>query len=186
MKDKFLALLIMIVISYTKNDKVIEYAPFFEFFKQNNIILDTIDKAAAKWEYGFKFKSLVDQKIKKVGIFLPAVGSFEVRIYDINLNKILLDTTITTTVRLKEFYINIPEIAIPKNGIFGLTVKADSFIKLKDNRNIDFVFPRTVGSIDILSFNEMNCNINLCNSFPSFNNTQIIAPCVNAYFEVYK
>jgi hypothetical protein len=182
MKNVFCICCLFLLANCGDDDKTIEYSPFFSFLEQDHIHIDTVEQAGSTWEYGFKFKSLKTQMITRVGILLPALGTYEVKLYDLSLNTVLLDTVVTSIEKFKESFIPVPEINIRENGVFGLTIKADAFIKVNDDRQNALTFPTTKGLIEIISFNEGDCDLAPCNGFPLMTNAFVIAPCVNVTF----
>lgn len=180
MKNYYYYLLsIFLIVSCGKDDKPLEYSPLFSFFEKNNIIIDTVINAPSTWEYGFRFKSLKNQTITRVGIKVPVAGSFKVKLYDLNNGNLLVDTLVTSTLKFEESFININPIKIPINGEFGIAIVADVFFKVRNASGVAVDFPVTIGLIEVKSFNEEICGIPGCSEFPLITNNLVIAPCVN-------
>src|SRR5690349_9029519 len=87
---------IFLLVSCKKDKDPVEESPFFEFFNEPSIIIDTTDQAADTWEYGFAFTPLTDGKITKLGIKLPTTGDYTVTLWDISGNSpvVLRESTV--------------------------------------------------------------------------------------------
>ncbi len=167
-----------------KGKNAVEESPFYEFFEDAGIKIDTIAQAADTWEYGFAFTPLENGKITALGIKLPAVGSFEAILWDISgSSPVALSTRIiTTTAPHQDATLQIPSgVALSKGAKYGITVSSDNFYRVTKTGNEKFAFPRTVGSIRIESFNEAVNNSNTA-TFPSTTNDTRVNPCVNVIF----
>ncbi|MBK7233529.1 MAG: hypothetical protein IPH93_15015 [Saprospiraceae bacterium] len=115
--------------SCQRNDIETLNGPFFSYLNRNGVSIDTVANAAKFWEYGFQFKSLKLQTMNGVGIKVPAIGIFKVKLYDLILGKLLLDTVVNSFITNQETYININEIKLVENGVFGIAIVADVFLK---------------------------------------------------------
>ena len=173
------------LISSCKEDEnpKVEESPFFVFFDQPAITIDTTPAAATTWEYGFVFNPLAGGKITKLGVKLPVAGDFTVKLWDLSgvTPVVLRDQTITSaTVHLPAF-VDIAPVSVPKNAQLGITVLANSFYRLQKKDASAFSFPVVVDNISILSFNEEMRDSSLT-TFPQTPNTTRVAPCVNVVF----
>jgi hypothetical protein len=167
-----------------KDSKTVEESPFYEFFEDAGIKVDTIAQAADTWEYGFAFTPLENGKVTALGIKLPAVGSFEAILWDISgPSPVALSTrNITTTVAHQDAIIQIAQgIALTKGVKYGITVSSNNFYRVTKTGNEKFVFPRTVDNIRIESFNEAVNNSSIA-TFPTTTNDTRVNPCVNVIF----
>jgi len=166
-----------------KDSEAEKESPFFEFFKESSIIIDTVEQAVDSWEYGFTFTPLKDGKITQLGIKLPATGNFTATLWDLSgpTPAPLRSKTVQSATPHQNAFIDIPEIAVQKGVQYGLTVLADAFYRLTKSDNSQFIFPKTVGNISIESFNESINNSSL-GTFPPTPNTTRVAPCVNVIF----
>lgn len=166
-----------------KNDPVVEESPFFVFFDQASITIDTIPVAASTWQYGFTFKPLLDGRITQLGIKLPATGSFTVKLWDLSggTGTVLSEQSVNSVTAHTPAFVTIPAIDVKKNATLGVTVLANSFYHVKKQDATAFAFPLPVGNISITSFNEV-MNANATTPFPPATNTTQVAPCVNVVF----
>ncbi len=83
LKPFFALLLLLATLASCTEDNVPkpEESPFFTFFDEPNIAIDTTPVAATIWEYGFEFNPIVSGKITKLGVKLPTTGTFIVRLW---------------------------------------------------------------------------------------------------------
>lgn len=158
-------------------------SPFYEFFNEANITVDTIEQAADTWEYGFAFTPLGNGKITGLGIKLPATGGFEAILWDISgPTPVALSTQMVTSAALHESVsIDIPGVSLTKGVQYGITVTSNAFYRVTKPGNETFVFPKTVGNIRIDSFNEAVNNSSMA-TFPTTTNDTRVNPCVNVIF----
>ena len=156
--------------------------PIFNLLFENNIAIDTVTQAATTWEYGFKFQSLVNGKLSKLGILVPDTGIYKIRLYNLSTNQLLLEKLIESKLSSKENYISIPSIEITAGTDFGVSLVADVFFNVRNLNGQVFNFPITKGNISIRSFNEDPCGTNGCPFFPTTSVNTLIAPCVNIGF----
>lgn len=168
-------------ISCKEDNSVLE-EPFFSYLKSPNIIIDTIKKAPNIWEYGFKFKPLKSGYIKALGVKLPTAGNFKVKLYDLTLNSIVLDTMIQAPFVNSESFIDVAPIPLNGNTEYGVSLVADVFFKVRQNNSLEFLFPQDIGSIKVIGFFEEKCGSNGCPNFPVISNSLVIAPCVSFKF----
>lgn len=157
-------------------------SPIFSLLQSPGIKIDTVTQAASTWEYGFKFTSLVNGKLSKLGILVPDTGTYKVRLYNLSSNTLLLEQHIASKKVNTEFFVSISPIEIAAGTNFGVSLVADVFFNVRNANGDVFNFPITKGNIKILSFNEEPCGINGCPFFPSTSVTTLIAPCVNIGF----
>lgn len=160
-----------------------EESPFFAFFEETAILIDTVAQATDTWEYGFKFSPLKTGKVGKMGIKLPVKGSFTVTLWDLSgPTPAILKTHVVYSAEAHETaFSEISSIALEKGAHYGLTILANSFYRLTKSDNSDFAFPRTVDNIMVESFHESINNTNLA-SFPASTNDTRVAPCVDVIF----
>lgn len=183
MKYVLIASLCFLFIIYCKKDDAnLQESPFFDFLRLSGSTIDTITNAPKVWEYGFRFKPLVNGRISQLGISVPIVGDFIVRLYNVSNNHIITEHIIHSSVEGKEAFTGIPEIQVNAGDDLGLTIRADVFFKVQNLNGKHFVFPITKKNINIISFNEEACGNLGCAAFPINENTAIIAPCVNLVF----
>lgn len=161
----------------------IEESPFFVFFDQAAVDIDTVPAAAATWQYGFVFYPLADGNITRLGIKLPTTGAFNVKLWDLSglTPAVLREQNISAATAHIPAFVNIPAVGVKKNAALGLTVLANSFYRIRKQDASAFNFPLTVGNIQILSFNEIP-NANATTPFPDTTNIIQVAPCVNIVF----
>lgn len=189
MKTKFrfaLSLLFLLaLLSSCKEDDnpPVEESPFFVFFDQPAITIDTMPVAANTWEYGFIFNPLADGKITKLGLKLPVTGEFTVKLWDLSGSTpvVLRDQKITSATVHTPAFVSISPVSVPKNAQLGVSVLANSFYRLQKKDASVFSFPVVVDNINILSFNEEMRDSSLT-TFPQTPNTTRVAPCVNVVF----
>lgn len=164
-------------------DMSIIQEPFFSFLKSSNITIDTVEKAANVWEYGFKFTPLQSGIVKQLGIKVPAIGNFKVKLYNLITNSVIVDTIIESKAKGTESFIEVENLKLSNNTNYGLSIVADVFFKVKQNTGAVFVFPQVIGSIQVYGFFEEKCGANGCAVFPVALNDLVIAPCVSFKFQ---
>lgn len=178
-------LLLLSVLASCKDEDAqpVEESPFFVFFDQPAITIDTTPVSATTWEYGFVFNPLVDGSINKLGVKLPVTGEFTVKLWDLSGNTplILSEQKATSTTSHIPVFVDIPSIAVQKNATLGITVLANSFYRIQKQDASEFTFPMEVGNIRIVSFNEEMSATSLA-TFPGIINKTRVAPCVNVVF----
>ena len=157
-------------------------SPIFSLLQSPGIKIDTVTQAANTWEYGFKFTSLVNGKLSKLGILVPDTGTYKVRLYNLSSNTLLLEQNIASKKVNTESFVSISPIEIATGTNFGVSLVADVFFNVRNANGDVFNFPITKGNIKILSFNEDPCGTNGCPFFPVTSVTALIAPCVNIGF----
>lgn len=158
-------------------------SPFFTFFDQPAIEIDTTPVAADTWEYGFVFEPLTAGTITQLGIKLPVTGTFTAKLWDLTAatDVVLLEEEITSSTVHTPVFMDITRVKVPKNARLGVTVHANSFYRLQKQNASEFSFPLEVGNIRIVSFNEQMTATSLA-TFPSVVNKTRISPCVNVVF----
>lgn len=102
--------------------------PIFSLLDQAGIKIDTVTQAAATWEYGFKFQSLVNGTLSKLGILVPDTGTYKIRLYNLNTNQLLIEKFIESKWSSTEYYVNIPPVEIKAGIDFGVSLVADVFL----------------------------------------------------------
>ncbi|MBK9222732.1 MAG: hypothetical protein IPO78_16555 [Saprospiraceae bacterium] len=168
--------------SCSDDNTSIEEKPFTSFINNSGVAIDTIKKATEVWEYGFRFKPLANGTITKLGLKVPVIGSFNVKLYKLSNNQLLAQTSINSTSEVGEFFGDITDLKVNAGDDLGLAIVADVFFKVRNLSGETFMFPITKDNISIQSFHEEICGPNGCNAFPSNTNSQVIAPCVNLIF----
>lgn len=188
MKHTFLFLPILLccllgLLSCSKDDSPAEESPFFVFFDQPAIDIDTTPVAASTWLYGFTFQPLSDGQISRLGLKLPVTGTFTVRLWDLSGSNptVLRETSITSATAHVPVYAEIPALTVKQNDAFGLSILANSFYRVSKQDGSAFALPLTAGHIRINSFNEMK-DANALTVFPDSTNNAQVAPCVNVVF----
>jgi len=172
----------LLLNSCTKDSDSKEEMPLFSFLSEGGTSIDTIRNGAVVWEYGFRFKPLKAGKITKLGIKVPAINSFKVKLYDLTNQTILAQTTIQSMNEGGEFFGDIADVNISAGADLGVAIVADVFFKVRNLNGDAFSFPITKDNLSIISFNEEICGPNGCNAFPGTTNGTVIAPCVNIVF----
>lgn len=179
-----IGLLLSTLFFFCKRDvEPVEESPFFDFFNDNLITIDTVEQSADSWEYGFVFTPLKSGRITQFGIKLPATGDFTVSLWDLSgPTPVLLRSKNVSSSALHESALNeIPEVALEANVKYGITVLSNAFYRITKPGNATFNFPRTIGNLRIESFNEAINNSSQAN-FPASTNDTRVAPCVNVIF----
>ena len=158
-------------------------SPFFDFFKESLITIDTVEQAADSWEYGFGFTPLKSGKITQFGIKLPATGGFMVTLWDLSgpTPVVMLTKTVNSAALHANGVADIPEIALTQGSKYGITVLSNSFYRISKPGNAAFNFPKTIGNIQIDGFREVVNNTSAA-TFPTMTNDTRVAPCVNVIF----
>lgn len=158
-------------------------SPFFDFFNESMITIDTVAQAADSWEYGFVFSPQKSGRITQFEVKLPATGDFTVSLWDVSGSPpaLLRSKAVNAATQHQSAASAIQEVALEAGGKYGITVLADAFYRLSNPGNASFDFPRTVGNIRIESFNEMINNTSIA-TFPVDTNDTRVAPCVNVIF----
>ncbi|MEY4902435.1 MAG: hypothetical protein RLZZ292_250 [Bacteroidota bacterium] len=173
---------LLCILSCTKDTvKKPEESPFFSFFDQPAIKIDTTATAATTWDYGFAFNPLVNGTITQLGVKLPKTGDFVIKLWNLDANKILTEKTVTATIVGAATFVAITPIAVKKDANLGLTITANTFYRIQKVNASSFTFPLTIGNLRINSFNE-DKNANTTGDFPSAKNASRVAPCVNVIF----
>lgn len=168
----------------TKSDpQPLEESPFFTFFDQPAITIDTTPVAATTWEYGFIFNPLKDGKVTQLGLKLPVTGAFHVKLWDLTgaSPQIRSDQTVTSASSHTPAFVAISPVAVRKDAQWGVTVVANSFYRIQKKDASAFNFPQVVDNIRIVSFNETMSGMSQ-DSFPQTANLKRVAPCVNVVF----
>jgi len=158
-------------------------SPFFEFLEESQITIDTVSQSADSWEYGFVFTPLKSGRITQFGIKLPATGSFTVSLWDVSgITPVLLHSKAVNSAVLHENATSeIPEVRLQEGTKYGISIRSDAFYRVTRQNNAAFDFPKTIGNIQIESFNE-SINNSSQSSFPSATNDTRVTPCVNVIF----
>jgi len=175
----------MALLYSCKKDKIDipEESPFFDFLNSTGIKIDTIEKAAVSWEYGFRFSPIKNGQVTKLGIKLPGVGDFKVKLYDLDTQTVLAEQIVSSLVKSEESFLSINNTNLTAGKEYGLSVVADVFFRTTNTNLTAFSFPIKKGSLNILSFNEDNtCGTSGCGKFPVTVNLNRLAPCVNLVF----
>jgi hypothetical protein len=174
-----LVVIIVLICKACKDDSnAIEENPIFTMLSLPGTKVDTIEKAAKIWEYGFRFTPLKAGAITKFGIKVPSVGKYKVRFYTLDNDSLVQELEIESKVKHEEYYLNVSNLRIKPGAEYGLSLIADAFFKVKHTDSTAISFPMTIGNIKVLSFNEEACGITGCGDFPDNINSLVIAPCV--------
>lgn len=180
-----LLLLLVGLASCTKdNTPKPEESPFFVFFDEPAIAIDTTPVAATTWEYGFEFNPIVPGKITKLGVKLPTTGAFVVRLWRLSGSgapAVLSERSITVGTAHEPTFVDIAPAHFDANTPLAITVLANSFYRVSKQNATDFTFPLAVGSIAITSFVE-DTNTSGTAMLPDTKNATTVAPCVNVVF----
>ena len=175
--------LLTVFASCSKEDpKPVEESPFFSFFDQPAITLDTTPVATTPWEYGFVFNPLANGKITKLGVKMPATGQFHVTLWNLSgaTPTILSEQNVTATAAHSPVFADITAVGVQKNATLGITVRANAFYRIQKQNATAFSFPLQIDNIRILSFNEEQNPASA--AFPPTTNSNRVAPCVNVVF----
>jgi hypothetical protein len=158
-------------------------SPFYDFFQESSIVIDTVFQAGDSWEYGFVFTPLKSGKITHLGLKLPAVGIFTVTLWDLSgpAPVAVRSKTIDSPTKHLEETGEIPEFNLVEGKKMAVTVLSDAFYRITKENGGKFNFPKTIGSIRIESFNESINNTSTA-TFPTDTSTVRVAPCVNVIF----
>jgi len=166
-----------------KDANPVEEGPFFDFFNESSIIIDTVEMNVDSWEYGFAFTPLKSGKITEFGIKMPATGDFIVALWDISgiTPMKLQSTTVNSPALHQNGSADIPDVSLAEGRHYGITVLSNAFYRISKPGNAPFEFPKTVGNIRIESFHEAINNTSLA-AFPATTNDTRVTPCVNVIF----
>lgn len=172
------------LVSCNREDsQPVEESPFFIFFDQSAILIDTTAVSATTWDYGFVFNPLTGGKITKLGVKLPVTGEFTVKLWDLSgVNPVVLsEQKVNSTTIHTPAFVAISPVAVQKDAKLGVTILANSFYRIHKQNASKFTFPVEVDNIRIVSFNEQLNQTNIA-SFPTAVNDTRVAPCVNVVF----
>lgn len=186
MKTCLYLLLLLTALASCTEDNVPkpEESPFFVFFDEPNIAIDTTPVAATLWEYGFEFNPIASGKITKLGVKLPTTGPCVVRLWRLYGNgapTVLSERVIMVGTAHEPTYIDITPLYFDANDPLAITVWANSFYRVSKQDGSDFTFPLEVGNIAITSFKEAPNTSNMA-MLPATKNSTTVAPCVNVVF----
>lgn len=179
----FLACATLFIWSCGKDDPAVEESPFFSFFDEADIKIDTTPSAAVAWEYGFTFTTLQSGKVTEFGIKLPATGDFKVRFWDLSgaTPVLIREKSVTSSAVHNPAFITVPDISVEKGKKYGVTVLADAFYRISKKSGDKFTFPIERDNIRIESFNEDPNDLGV-EAFPLTTTEDHVAPCVNVIF----
>ncbi len=166
-----------------KDAEPAEESPFFDFFNEALVNIDTVENAADAWEYGFGFTPLKSGKITKFGIKLPATGDYSVTLWDLSgpTPVVMLTKKVTSAQMHANALAGIPAISLQGGVQYGLTVRSNAFYRITKPGNGKFNFPKTIGNIRIDAYREIVNNTSLA-TFPTTTNDTRVTPCVNVIF----
>jgi len=68
----------------------------FELLSRTDIKTDTIPQAQATWVYGFKIRTAKAGTVEQLGIKLPATGSYQVKLWNLDKGQVLAEKTLTS------------------------------------------------------------------------------------------
>lgn len=186
LKPFFALLLLLATLASCTEDNVPkpEESPFFTFFDEPNIAIDTTPVAATIWEYGFEFNPIVSGKITKLGVKLPTTGTFIVRLWRLYGNgapTVITERVVTVNTAHEPTFTDINPVYFGANDPLAITVLANSFYRVSKQDGSDFTFPLEVGNIAITSFMEATNTTGMA-MLPATKNSTTVAPCVNVVF----
>ncbi|MBL7799063.1 MAG: hypothetical protein JNJ90_21365 [Saprospiraceae bacterium] len=186
MKTCHYLLLLLTALASCTEDNVPkpEESPFFTFFDEPNIAIDTTPVAATLWEYGFEFNPIASGKITKLGVKLPTTGNFVVRLWRLYGNgapTVIVERVVTVNTAHEPTFTDINPLYFDANDPLAVTVWANSFYRVSKQDGSDFTFPLEVGNIAITSFKEAPNTSNMA-MLPATKNSTTVAPCVNVVF----
>lgn len=167
----------------TKDHLQTKESPFFDFFQDAGISIDTVAQADDTWDYGFVFTPLRNGKVNSFRIKLPATGDFKVTLWDLSgSTPVALQTqTVSLGAATETAESTVPDLPLTKGQKYGITIHANTFFRITRTGNGMFNFPRTIGNLRIDSFNE-GVNNDATPQFPPSTNDTRVAPCVNVIF----
>lgn len=176
-------LLAAMFVFCAKESKRIEESPFFVFFEDNGILIDTVKSSADSWEYGFVFTPLKNGSIAQFSTKIPAPGNYKVTLWDLSGSSPVAIRTVTVTTSPGTDFakLDIPEISLDRGKKYGVTVLSNAFYRVTRTGNNKFAYPREQGNIRIESFNESVNNTSNA-EFPNTPTDTRVAPCVNVIF----
>lgn len=185
-KPLFFFLFLLAVLASCTKDSVPkpEESPFFTFFDEPNIAIDTTPVAATLWEYGFEFNPIVPGRITKLGVKLPNGGNYVVRLWRLYGNgapTVIAERVVAVNTVHEPTFVDINPLHFDANDPLAVTVWADAFYRISKQDGSDFTFPLEVGSIAITSFKEAP-NTSGMAMLPATKNSTTVAPCVNVVF----
>lgn len=167
----------------TKDTASTPEGPFFDFFNESAIIIDTVEASVDTWEYGFVFTPLKSGRITQFEVKMPVTGDFSVNLWDVSgpTPVLLRSKAVSATAKHQSASSDIQEVSLSANEQYGITVTSNAFYRITKAGNVPFDFPKTIGNIRIESFNEMINNSSLA-EFPADSNETRVTPCVNVIF----
>ena len=126
-----------------KNDieQIVEEDPVFYLLSQPNIIIDTVTSTAKKWDYGFAFNTTKKGNVQKLGLVLPVVGKFKVKLFALSNDSILIEKEIESKKSGSKNFLDIKSIPLSTNSEYGISVNANSFYKMRKPDSTNFAFP---------------------------------------------
>ncbi len=167
--------------SCNKSDLKPEEKPFLDLLNQPALVIDT-SIVQSEWVYGFKFSITKSGNITALGMKLPKEGSYSVKLWDLDKNVLLAETSISSSAPHAAVFKTISQVNVEKNATLGIAVMANSFYKIRKSDLSDFIFPIQKGNINIISFNESKISENPSNKFPEKTNVSQMSPCVDIIF----
>lgn len=178
-----LLLLSVLFIFCNKDKESTGEGPFFEFFNDAGIVIDTVEQASDSWEYGFAFTPLKSGKITEFGVKLPATGTFTVTLWDLSdaTPRPVRSHPVNIDALSENANNEIPQILLTKGKKYGITVRSNAFYRVTKSGNGTFSYPRTFGNLQIDAFHEGINNTNTA-EFPTTTTDTRVAPCVNVIF----
>ncbi len=154
----------------------------FELLSRTDIKTDTIPQAQATWVYGFKIRPSKAGTVEQVGIKLPATGSYQVKLWNLDKGQLLAEKTLSSQTAHQEVYAALENIAVEANVTLGVAVKANTFYKISKKDGTLFNFPIVDGNLKVLSYHETQLSANPNAEFPDFESKTQMAPCVDIVF----
>lgn len=180
-----LLLTAVLLFSCKPEEPGVEESPFFRYFNESDILVDTVAKATSSWDYGFVFSPLEDGEITELGIKMPATGNFDVGLWNLSGStpQLLRSERIVQGAEHAETFVKISPLQVEKNAKLGVFVLADAFYRIGKQDGSKFPFPQDVNNIRIESFNEAENSTGAIDVPRVINDTRV-APCVNVIFIV--
>ncbi|MDQ3143023.1 MAG: hypothetical protein M3Q56_12335 [Bacteroidota bacterium] len=178
----FIALLLSVLYFGCNKDDAAKESPFFSFFELSGIKIDTVKMALEVWEYGFRFKPLKTGTVSQLGLKVPTIGTYKIKLYNLSTNQVLAEKTVQSIHQNEEHFVDITPVTLAEGSEFGVALVADVFFKVRNINGQSFSFPMEKGNLSIISFNEAPCGPSGCATFPNITNNSVIAPCVNLVF----
>jgi hypothetical protein len=179
---KLWMLIVLVTAFVSCNSENEQEDVIFELLSRTDIKTDTIPQAQTTWVYGFKIRPAKAGTIEQVGIKLPATGSYQVKLWNLDKGQLLAEKTISSQAAHKVVYAALENIAVEANVTLGVAVKANTFYKISRKDGAPFIFPIVDGNLKVLSYHETQLSANPNADFPDIESKTQMAPCVDIVF----